>query len=314
MKRKIIDFLVINLGVFLMAFGYSVFIEPYNLTVGGVGGIAIIIKYFIPNIPSSVFIFALNMILLILALIFISKEFFVKTLLVSIIYPLYVYISELIYKYLIKDYFINLESLNELAGGNSALADILKIGPYLLLIVVSSVFVSVGLGLALKKGSSTGGVDIIQKILLKYCKLPYSVSLIMIDGSIVITSAIIFKNYLMVIYGVSFIIISGVVVDSIVFNGFNSRAVHIITDKPDEIKKQIIEQFNRTVTILKGTGGYSGNQKEVLICIMINREFYRLRDLVNKIDPTAFIYVMKASEVHGEGFTYLPEDISRIKE
>lgn len=314
MKRKIIDFLIINLGVFLMAFGYSVFIDPFNLTVGGVGGIAIIIRHFIPNIPSSVFIFALNMILLVLALIFISKEFFVKTLLVSIIYPLYVYISELIYKYLIKDYFINLESLNELAGDNSALADILKIGPYLLLIVVSSVLVSVGLGLALKKGSSTGGVDIIQKILLKYCKLPYSVSLIMIDGSIVITSAIIFKNYLMVIYGVCFIIISGFVVDSIVFNGFNSRAVHIITNKPDEIKKQIIEQFNRTVTILKGTGGYSGDQKEVLICIMINREFYRLRDLVNKIDPTAFIYVMKASEVHGEGFTYLPEDISRIKE
>ena len=105
--------------------------------------------------------------------------------------------------------------------------------------MVGAILSGVGLGLAIRNGSSTGGVDIVQKILYKYLKMPFSASLIIVDGIIVLTAGIYFTDIFVIIYGAMFIYISGFVMDAIIFNGFNSRCVNIVTEYPEAIKEKI---------------------------------------------------------------------------
>ena len=188
-------------------------------------------------------------------------------------------------------------------------------GSYLLVIIFGAVISGFGLGLALKKGASTGGVDIIQQILLDRFKIPFSISLLMIDGTIVTVAAIYFKDFFMILYGFLFIYLSGVVLDAIVFSGFNSRAVYIITSDPEAVKNKIYSVLERGVTEIYSRGGYRQEDKKMLVCVMSNNEFYKMKTLILEIDKRAFIFVARVSEVHGEGFTYdSPEQVEKENE
>lgn len=309
-KQKIKEFLLINLGVFIMAAAYSILLDPNKIIVGGVGGLATILSIMVEksghSFSPSIFIAVINIVLLILALIFVSKEFFIKTIYASIVFPLFTFIWELIY-----DNFLTglLPDLTNIPDALDGVIDtrIYFAGAYLVIVLIGSIMSGVGLGLAIRNGSSTGGVDIVQKILHKYLKMPFSASLIIVDGLIVALAGIYFADIFTIIYGAMFIYISGFVMDSIIFSGFNSRCVNIVTEKPEEVKEQIFKVLNRGVTIVHAIGGYTGINKPVIVCVMSNNEFYKMKEIIRTIDPKAFIYVTKASEVHGEGFS--PENM-----
>lgn len=324
-KKRIIRFLLINAGVLLMAFAYAFFIDPHNLISGGTGGLGTLLSAFkvfdflsitlfgVTFGSAQIIMLVLNTILLIFALVFVNKEFFFNSIYVSLAYPIFSIGFAFIYEKVFKNSFIDMSMIDSIAKEVASLhqelsfdmlSNVLKIGPYLLLVIFGSVISSIGIGLALKNGSSTGGVDILQKIFLDKFKIPFSVSLIIIDGTIVTLSAIYYKSVFVILYGIIFILVSGVIIDMIVFNGFNSRAVNIITDRSEEIKEAVIKRFDRTVTEISGVGGYTGKEKKVLVCVMGNSEFYQLKALIEEIDPKAFIYTTRASEVHGEGFSY----------
>ncbi len=324
-KKKIKQFLMINLGVILMAIAYAIFVDPHNLIIGGTSGLGTLfsgfeflsfLKFELFDVTfgtSQIIMLALNIVLLLFALLFVNKEFFFNSIYVSLAYPIFSILFAFLYEKFLKNYFIDMEMIRKIAeqivnhnGDLSVemLENVLRIGPYFLMIIFGSTISSIGIGLALKNGSSTGGVDILQKIFLDKFKIPFSVSLIMIDGSIVLLSAIYFRSFFVILYGVIYILISGVIIDMIVFNGFNSRAINIITDKPENIKEAVIKRFDRTVTEVNVIGAYSGKEKTMLVCVMANSEFYQLKALIEEIDPKAFIYTTRASEVHGEGFSY----------
>lgn len=299
-KKNLKEFFFINIGVFLMAAAYSLLLDPNNIVIGGVGGIATIMKD-ITGISSSLFIFILNGVLLIVALICVDRSFFLKTIYASLIYPVYSYLCELLYKNFLSS---SLPNILKFQIDNPNLdTNIASAGAYLVVVIFGAVITGFGLGLAIRNGSSTGGVDIIQKILLKYCKIPFSVSLIIIDGSIVFASGIYFHNAFVILYGAIFIFVSGYVMDSIIFSGFNARCVNIVTTKPEEIKEQIFKILGRGITIVAAKGGYTGNDKTILVCVMHNQEFYKMKEIIRSIDEKAFIYITRASEVHGEGFS-----------
>lgn len=298
-KRKVKEFLLINLGVFLMAAAYSLLLDPNHVIVGGVGGISTIVSAEL-HVSSSLVMLILNLILLVFALIFVGKDFFIKTAYASLIYPLYAYLWELIRRYALKDMLPDLTSIPSVNGIDPR---IISAGAYLVIVIFGAVISGFGLGLALRNGASTGGVDIIQRILLKYFKLPFSVSLIFIDGTIVLVSGLIFKDIFTILYGAMFIFISGYVMDAIIFSGFNSRCVNIVTSKPEEIKEQIFDILARGVTVINAKGGFTNLDRTLLVCVMSNNEFYKMKEIIYNIDEKAFIYVTRASEVHGEGFT-----------
>lgn len=322
-KKHIKDFLTINLGVFLMAMAYSVLIDRNKLVIGGVGGIATILSNAITGlkINSSFIILIINVLLLLIALIFVGKKFFLKTLYTSLIYPVYVFMFEkiiLLLQDVVPDLSLTKEELaiklSDIALGQNA-ANAIMAGSYLLVIIFGAVISGFGLGLALKKGASTGGVDIIQQILLDRVKIPFSISLLMIDGTIVTVAAIYFKDFFMILYGFLFIYLSGVVLDAIVFSGFNSRAVYIITSDPEAVKNKIYSVLERGVTEIYSRGGYRQEDKKMLVCVMSNNEFYKMKTLILEIDKRAFIFVARVSEVHGEGFTYdSPEQVEKENE
>lgn len=322
-KKHIKDFLTINLGVFLMAMAYSILIDRNKLVIGGVGGIATILSNAITGlkINSSFIILIINLVLLLIALIFVGKKFFLKTLYTSLIYPVYVFMFEkiiLLLQDVVPDLSLTKEELaiklSDIAPGQNA-ANAIMAGSYLLVIIFGAVISGFGLGLALKKGASTGGVDIIQQILLDRFKIPFSISLLMIDGTIVTVAAIYFKDFFMILYGFLFIYLSGVVLDAIVFSGFNSRAVYIITSDPEAVKNKIYSVLERGVTEIYSRGGYRQEDKKMLVCVMSNNEFYKMKTLILEIDKRAFIFVARVSEVHGEGFTYdSPEQVEKENE
>lgn len=322
-KKHVKDFLTINLGVFLMAMAYSILIDRNKLVIGGVGGIATILSNAITGlkINSSFIILIINVVLLLIALIFVGKKFFLKTLYTSLIYPVYVFIFEkiiLLLQDVIPDLSLTKEELaiklSDIALGQNA-ANAIMAGSYLLVIIFGAAISGFGLGLALKKGASTGGVDIIQQILLDKFKIPFSISLLMIDGTIVTAAAIYFKDFFMILYGFLFIYLSGVVLDAIVFSGFNSRAVYIITSNPEAVKNKIYSVLERGVTEIYSRGGYKQEDKKMLVCVMSNNEFYKMKTLILEIDKRAFIFVARVSEVHGEGFTYdSPEQVEKENE
>lgn len=322
-KKHIKDFLTINLGVFLMAMAYSSLIDRNKLVIGGVGGIATILSNAITGlkINSSFIILIINLVLLLIALIFVGKKFFLKTLYTSLIYPVYVFMFEkiiLLLQDVVPDLSLTKEELaiklSDIALGQNA-ANAIMAGSYLLVIIFGAVISGFGLGLALKKGASTGGVDIIQQILLDRFKIPFSISLLMIDGTIVTVAAIYFKDFFMILYGFLFIYLSGVVLDAIVFSGFNSRAVYIITSDPEAVKNKIYSVLERGVTEIYSRGCYKQEDKKMLVCVMSNNEFYKMKTLILEIDKRAFIFVARVSEVHGEGFTYdSPEQVEKENE
>lgn len=322
-KKHIKDFLTINLGVFLMAMAYSILIDRNKLVIGGVGGIATILSNAITGlkINSSFIILIINVVLLLIALIFVGKKFFLKTLYTSLIYPVYVFMFEkiiLLLQDVVPDLSLTKEELaiklSDIALGQNA-ANAIMAGSYLLVIIFGAVISGFGLGLALKKGASTGGVDIIQQILLDRFKIPFSISLLMIDGTIVTAAAIYFKDFFMILYGFLFIYLSAVVLDAIVFSGFNSRAVYIITSDPEAVKNKIYSVLERGVTEIYSRGGYRQEDKKMLVCVMSNNEFYKMKTLILEIDKRAFIFVARVSEVHGEGFTYdSPEQVEKENE
>lgn len=288
-KEHIKDWSIVTIGNFLVAIAFSFFLDPNNLVIGGSTGLATIFKYLF-GIDTDISVLVINALLLVVGLLLLGKDFFMKTAYSTIIFPVMIRILNMVYSLITPE-------------GN------ILISEPMLVIIFSSLIMGFGIGLVLKQGGTTGGTEVPQKILYKYFHMPYSVSLILVDGVIILLGAILINDgeqiidFHNVLYAIIFVYLSGMVMDQIVFSGFNSRAVHIISSKNEEIKKRILEDFERGVTQIRIVGGYTNEEKTKLVCILSSNEFYKLKGIIQELDPQAFFYVVRANEVSGEGFT-----------
>lgn len=286
-KKKVIEFLYLTSGVAIASFAFSFFLNPNNIVIGGVSGIGVITKYISGYDPATM-ILIINLGLLLLGLLLLGKEFFIKTVYGAVMFPVFIWIFDLLYKVIGID-FTQIEMI--------------------LIICFSSIIMGIGLGIVLKNGGATGGTEIPQKIFFKYFHLPFSLSMYIIDSIVIIVGFILMEQDVStLLYEIVFMYVSGVAMDMIVFSGFNKRAVYIISDKKDEIRNELINNFSRGVTNIKVIGEYSKNEKQMLLCVLSTLEYYKLRDFIGKIDPNAFFFAVRASEVRGEGFSYVKED------
>ena len=285
-------YFLMTIGVMLVAFSFSFFLDPYSLVIGGVGGVAIIFE---PYMDTSLMILIINIVLLFLALLLLGKESCINSIYGSLMFPLFTKVFNLIYEW-----------LKNLNGGANLVSD----QNMLLVTIIGALIMGLGLGMVVKNGGTTGGTEIPQNIALKYWKMPFSLSLFLFDGTIVLLGFIFVRDanghlqYEYLLYAIIFIYLSGIVMDQIVFRGFNKRAVSIISEKNEEIKEKILHDFNRGVTVINAVGGYTGEARTKLICVLTTSQFYKLKAIINEIDPHAFYYTVRANEVGGEGFTY----------
>lgn len=285
-KKKMLEYLYITLGVAITSFAFSFFLNPKNLVIGGVSGIGIILKNLFPVFDPALVIFILNIALLIIGFFLLGKDFFVKTLYGSLIFPAFIFIFDLLYKAVEVD--AEIQNLD-----------------MVLIVLFASFITGLGLGIVLKFGGTTGGTEVVQKIFFKYFHLSFSTSLYILDGLVIFAGFLLdvtaFEAFL---YAIVFTFLSGVVIDSVVYSGFNRRAVYIISKNNEEIKRHILEDFERGLSSINVVGEYTKNQQEMLLCVLNSSEYNKLKTIINKLDPTAFFFVVRANEVTGEGFTY----------
>lgn len=289
-KDRVKQFLLVAFGVMVSAFSYSFFLRPNNVVIGGVSGIGVMVNS-LGKVDDSLIMLIINIGLMILSLIFSGKDFFLKTVFGASVYPVFTYIFNLLY-----------DAIN---------IDFSTIDP-MLVIIFSALIMGCGLGIAVKHGGSTGGTEIPQKMLYDKLHLSYSISLFLIDGTVILTGFFIMNQSLdFLLYEILFVYLCGQIMDAVIFSGFNKRAIHIISDKCDEIRDVLIKDFSRGVTGVRVFGEYSRKEKKMLVCVMSSLEYNKLRDIIGSIDSKAFFYCMKASEVRGEGFTYASDYVDK---
>ncbi|MDE6240908.1 MAG: YitT family protein [Anaeroplasmataceae bacterium] len=291
LKKRFIQYLFIALGVILLDFGFYFFTNPAKLVFGGTMGLSVILEPYYSKLgtwfTSSIFLWIANGIALIVGGIMLGKDFFLKTIFSTAFSPLVVFIFE------------------RTCDPNFFMKEVSIGGYYPIAIICSIVTSGCGLGLALKNNGSTGGMDVIQKILSKYLHVPYSKTMYFTDWVIVIASGFAFTptfsyHIETVIYGIIGVYGISLIIDVIVLRAKVRRTAYIITEKPEEIRDFIYAKTDRGVTFVDAYGGYTGNKKTMVVCTMEKNEAYKITESLNEIDPHAFCYVSTTREIVGD--------------
>lgn len=280
MNRKYSDILTITIGCLISSFGFHYFTDNINLVTGGVGGIGIILGQFW-HINTGIVVLFLNLILLFTGLAVLGKHFFFKTVYGSMLYPLLIMLWEVI------------DKLNILT---------IPLDDKMLLTVFSSL-TSYGIGLVMRAGGSTGGLDIPQVILNKKLNIPMNTSVYIIDGIVVFFGILTFGLEIG-LYSILALFMNGFFIDKAMIGG-PKKVVQIITDVGYEktIKDMIYKEIDRGVTEINALGGFTMNQKKLLICTMDSREYIKIQSKIYEIDPFAFTYITDTNQVVGRGWT-----------
>ncbi len=277
---------LILIGAFIMASGFVLFITPHNIVPGGVYGISIVLHHF-TGFPIGLTALAFDIPLTIIGIRVLGPRFGVKTVVGFILTAIFV------------------DSLTYLWGVKALVPD-----DVLLSSVFGGVFIGLGLGLIFKSKATSGGSDIVAMIISKYTKLPLGQLMIYVDSAIVIVGLVSFQDWKIPLYSLIVIYITGRVVDLVLQGVSYEKTLFIISEKHAEIRDKIIHDLNRGGTFLKGEGMYRGEEKSIIYTVLTRREMAILQDFIHKTDPNAFLTVINASEILGEGFKSLRDKVS----
>lgn len=276
MKKKIIrNYAMITVMALLNAAAISLFIDPHDLAPGGVTGIAVIISR-ISSVETGTLIFALNVPILLFAIWQFGLHFAVST----------------IYATVLISVFTNL-----LAPFGPATDDIL------LAVLAGGVLYAVSIGLIMKAGATTGGMDIIVKWLR--VKLPYlktGVLFFITDAIIISVSGIVFRNLDVALYAGIIAVVNSVVLDFVLYGKDEAKLQYIISDKADTITDRLLKELDIGVTQIEGRGAFSKKEKKVLMCVVKKPVSPRVEDIVKEEDAEAFMVITSATEIFGEGY------------
>jgi uncharacterized membrane-anchored protein YitT (DUF2179 family) len=179
----------------------------------------------------------------------------------------------------------------------------------LLSAIFGGVFLGTGLGMIFKSKATSGGTDIVAMIISKYTSLPVGQLLIWVDSVIVLLGLLVFQDWKIPLYSLIVIYITGKVIDAILQGVDYDKTLFIISDKYEEIRHKIINDLNRGGTYLKGKGMYNGDEKTIIFTVVNRREMAMLQEFIHQIDPHAFLTVINANEILGEGFKSLRDKL-----
>lgn len=283
---KVYDYFVDGLfmiaGSLIYAVSVDVFTAPNEIAPGGVTGIATIL-YYLFKTPIGVMMFVLNLPLLMLGLKFISRQFMIKTIFCTVVSSF---------------------SVDIMAPFLPAYK-----GNMLLAALYGGVISGVGLALVFLRGATTGGTDVASRLLrIKFRHIPMGRMMMFVDTTVVLASAFVFNSVNSALYALITIFACSRVIDGILYGADNGRMILVISEKHHEIGQAIINEMDRGVTILKGKGFYTGQEREVLMCAVRQPEAAKLRSIVKTCDPNAFMIMCEAGEVIGEGFKPITKD------
>ncbi|MFT8871172.1 MAG: YitT family protein [Sporolactobacillus sp.] len=273
------DILFILLGAALYAFGLVNFNMKNQLAEGGVTGITLIL-YNLFHVDPGISNIVLNIPLFFAGWKFFRKNEFVYTIIGTFSLSLFLFVFQ---------YWITF---------NFSLSHDL-----LLAALFAGLFIGSGLGIIFRYGGTTGGSDIVARITHKYYGWSMSKTMLIIDAFVIVIS-LIYLDYRQMMYTLVAVFVESRLIDTIQKGAYAGKAVMIFSRKSDDISKAVIQSLDRSLTLLNGKGGYTQQNMNVLYCVVSRNEVFRLKNLIQSIDPEAFVTVNDVHEVFGEGFTF----------
>lgn len=272
--KRIKKYVYLVLGVLICAITFNTFFLPHNILSGGVSSIGQILNYVIDiNVP--LFILICDIILLILSYILLGEEKTVNSIIGSLLFPFFVYLTE--------DLVMNLG---------------LYVDNSLLSCVFGGVLYGFGLGIVYKSDSTTGGTDIVNQIVNKYFHVSIGTAELIVNGMILFAGSFIF-GFENLMYSLITIYLMSILIDKLMLGISNSKSFYIITTKPKKVENFILKELHHGVTILDGEGAFDNTKRNVLLTVIPTRDYYKLKEGLKKIDEDAFFVVCEAYETGG---------------
>jgi len=279
------DYVLITLGTLIQAASLWIFFVPANLASGGVSGVAQLINHF-TSWPIGLMVLVGNIPLFALGWRFLGGRRFALRTAVAII--TYSFFTDTLLKIPAFSYYTNI-LINDLKG------DIFLNSLY------GAIISGIGYGLVYRARGTSGGSDILARILNYWRGISMTQSYLIVDTAVILGAGFVF-GWKAALYAMITLYVSGLVSETVLEGGETVRAAMIITSKPEAISARVIEELVRGVTYLEGRGGYTGTSRPVLYCVVSRAEVATLKSLVNEIDPEAFMVIGVAHEALGEGF------------
>ena len=270
---KLVEYIYVVIGSAFVAIGFNLFLLPNRVASGGVSGISTIFEATFGFEPAYVQ-WAFNIPLFIIGILLLGKQFGIKTLIGTIFVPLVVYLTRT----------WEPATLDPLLGS-----------------LFGGIAIGLGIGIVFRGKASTGGTDLAAQIIHKYTGLTLGTCVALIDGLIVLSAAIVF-DIESGLYALIALYVTSKTIDIVQIGWGRSKMAMIITSKQQEIQNAILHEIDRGVTRLTAHGGFTNNERPILMCVVDQTEFTKLKQLVRSIDPHAFVTVTDTSEVLGEGF------------
>jgi len=276
-KKWLVEILMLSVGNFILAYSVQAFILPGSILTGGLAGIAVLLKPYLP-ISEEVIISVLMVVLFLLGFIFLGKKFAIETLFSSIVYPI-------------------------LLLWMSHTFPVFEVEP-IVASIYGGVLAGLGIGIVFRCGASTGGMDIPPLIISKYFHVDVSLMVFITDALTVCFGLYVYGLEPVLIGLFSVYATSQAIKLVVTWGGSNSLSVQIISDSYMEISALLQKELRRGVTLFDAQGGYRGDPKKVIMIVIDRNQYTPLMNLVKQVDSNAFIITSDAKEVHGEGFSY----------
>ena len=281
------DFLLIGISSIIQAFSLRVFFVPANLASGGVSGISQLINHF-TGWPIGLMVLIGNIPLFILGWRFLGgRRFAFRTAFAIVTYSLF---TDVLLK----------TPLFAANGAATKLINDLR-GDIFLNALYGAIVSGIGYGLVYRARGTSGGSDILARILNNWRAIPMTQSYLIVDTAVILGAGFVF-GWKQALYAMITLYVSGLVSETVLEGGGTVRTAMIITKEADAISNRVLEELNRGVTILEGSGAYTGEARPVLYCVITRAEVATLKAIVNETDPAAFMVIGVAHEALGEGF------------
>ncbi|MEK3889581.1 YitT family protein [Bacillus sp. FSL K6-3431] len=273
-KVHIFDYVQVMFGAGLVGLAYNIFLLPARLAAGGVSGVSTILYELYQWNPAMVQI-SLNLPLFLVGLLFLGKEFSAKTLVGTTFVPLVIWLTQGI------DLHLTEPMLGAIYGG---------------------IVLGIGLGIVYRGGGSTGGTAMIAQLLKKYTGFSSGFAQLLVDGLVVVASALVF-NLELALFAMISIYVTSKVIDFVQLNTSPTKLAMIITEKEEAIQRIIRDEIDRGLTKVKSLGGYSNKERSIIFCVVEQSEAVYLKKILQEEEPTSFVIFLNASEILGRGFS-----------
>ncbi len=272
-KNTVLEYVFVLIGAAVIALGFNLFLFPNQVASGGVSGISTILNGLF-GWNAGIVQYAFNIPLFIAGVVVLGKTFGLKSLVGTLTLPFFVIITG--------DW--DAWTLNPLLGA-----------------IFGGIFVGGGIGLVFKGNASTGGTDLLAQIITKFTGLTLGTSVLFIDGVIAVSAAVVF-DLEKGLYALIGLYVTTKTIDIVQLGFSQSKMVYIITNYENEVRDAIYKEIKRGVTKIPAIGGYTGKDRPVLMVVVYQTEFTKLKQVLKNVDPKAFVIVSDAYEVLGEGF------------